>query len=225
MVLYGSIAGVSIGSLFLGGIVPGILMAIGLMAVVFLLARKRQYPRDERLPTAGEVRVDGLATTAWDPIRLRRRTGWVIQETGLFPHFTVARNVGLVPALEWLVQNMRHRTGLACELTIDDPAITLPSAQSTAVFRIVQEALTNVAKHARASRAEVALRRIGGSLEVTVRDDGVGFAVQEPRKPESFGLLGLRERISLLRGTASIDSAPGAGTTIVVTIPLAAEAT
>jgi PAS domain S-box-containing protein len=134
-------------------------------------------------------------------------------------------DLGLVPALEWLAQNMRHRTGLACELTLDDPAITLPPAHSTAVFRIVQEALTNVAKHARASRADVALRRAGASLEVTIRDDGVGFAVEEPRKPESFGLLGLRERISLLRGTASINSAPGAGTTIVVTIPLAAEAT
>jgi PAS domain S-box-containing protein len=134
-------------------------------------------------------------------------------------------DLGLVPALEWLVQNMRHRTGLTCELAIDDPAIKLPAAQSTAVFRIVQESLTNVAKHARASRAEVSLRRIGDSLEVTVHDDGVGFAVEEPRKPESFGLLGLRERISLLRGTASINSAPGAGTTIVVTIPLTAEAT
>jgi PAS domain S-box-containing protein len=134
-------------------------------------------------------------------------------------------DLGLVPALEWLVQNMRHRAGLACELTLDDPAITLPPAQSTAVFRIVQEALTNVAKHARASRAEVSLRKIGDSLEVSVRDDGVGFAVDEPRKPESFGLLGLRERISLLRGTASIASAPGSGTAIVVTLPLATEAT
>ena len=110
--------------------------------------------------------------------------------------------------LRGTMQRIADSQAYSTPATIDDPAITLPSAQSTAVFRIVQEALTNVAKHARASRAEVALRRTGDSLEVTVRDDGVGFAVEEPRKPESFGLLGLRERISLLRGTASINSAP-----------------
>jgi signal transduction histidine kinase len=131
-------------------------------------------------------------------------------------------DLGLVPALEWLVQNMSQRAGLACRLSIDDPAIVLPPAHSTAVFRIVQEALTNVAKHARASHAEVALRRSGDLLEITIRDDGAGFPIDDPRKPESFGLLGLRERISLLRGTASISSAPGSGTTIAVTLPLAA---
>jgi len=130
-------------------------------------------------------------------------------------------DLGLVPALEWLVQNMSQRAGVACDLSLDDPAIALPPTHSTAVFRIVQEALTNIAKHAQASHAEVVLRRRGGVLEITIHDDGVGFATDEPRKPESFGLLGLRERISLLRGTASIASAPGAGTTIVVTLPLA----
>ena len=131
-------------------------------------------------------------------------------------------DLGLAPALEWLVQNMSQRTGLACDFSIDDPAIALPPTHSTAVFRIVQEALTNIAKHARGSHAAVAIRRSGEALEITIRDDGVGFPTDDPRKPESFGLLGLRERVSLLRGTASIQSAPGAGTTIVVTLPLAA---
>jgi signal transduction histidine kinase len=130
-------------------------------------------------------------------------------------------DLGLVPALEWLLQNMSHRAGIACDLSVDDPAIALPPTHSTAVFRIVQEALTNIAKHAQASHAEVVLRRRDVVLEITIHDDGMGFATDEPRKPESFGLLGLRERISLLRGTASIASAPGAGTTIVVTLPLA----
>jgi signal transduction histidine kinase len=129
-------------------------------------------------------------------------------------------DLGLVPALEWLVQSMTQRSGFACDLSIDDPVITLPPAHSTAVFRIVQEALTNIAKHAKASHAVVAIRHAGESLEIAIRDNGVGFAADDPRKPESFGLLGLRERISLLRGTASIDSAPGMGTRIVVTLPL-----
>jgi PAS domain S-box-containing protein len=131
-------------------------------------------------------------------------------------------DLGLVPALEWLVQNMSQRSSVRYEFSIDDPALSLPPAHSTAVFRIVQEALTNIAKHASATRAEVAVRREGNSVHVRVRDDGVGFSVGDPRKPESFGLLGLRERISLMRGSARIDSAPGKGTTIEVELPVPA---
>ena len=131
-------------------------------------------------------------------------------------------DLGLVPALEWLVQNMSQRTSVPCEFTIDDPALALPSAQSTAVFRIVQEALTNIAKHAHAARAEVVVRQHEDAVRVTIRDDGVGFATDDPRKPASYGLLGLRERAALLRGTATIRSEPGAGTTIEVELPLPA---
>jgi len=131
-------------------------------------------------------------------------------------------DLGLVPALEWLVQNMSQRSGIQCEFSTDDPSLTLPPAHSTAVFRIVQEALTNIAKHARASRADVSVRRDGNDVRIVVSDDGVGFATDDPRKPESFGLLGLRERISLLRGTAAIRSVRGTGTTIEVTLPVAA---
>ena len=133
-------------------------------------------------------------------------------------------DLGLVPALEWLVQNMSQRSSVRCQFSIDDPALSLPPAHSTAVFRIVQEALTNIAKHANASHAEVSIRREGDALQVRVRDDGIGFAMDDPRKPDSFGLLGLRERITLLRGSATIESAPGAGTTIAIELPLAANA-
>jgi PAS domain S-box-containing protein len=132
-------------------------------------------------------------------------------------------DLGLVPALEWLAHNMSQRAGIPCDFAIDDPAIALPPAHSTAVFRIVQEALTNIAKHAHATQARIAVRRDGSALAIAIEDDGVGFVPDDPRKPESFGLIGLRERISLLRGTASIRSSPGAGTSIVVTIPLATE--
>jgi signal transduction histidine kinase len=129
-------------------------------------------------------------------------------------------DLGLVPALEWLVQNVAQRTGIECRFAIDDPALALPPAHSTAVFRIVQEALTNIAKHAKAAHAEVDVRQRDGVLSIVVRDDGVGFVPETPREPSSFGLLGLRERTSLLRGTATLRSAPGAGTTLEVTFPL-----
>jgi signal transduction histidine kinase len=131
-------------------------------------------------------------------------------------------DLGLVPALEWLVQNMSQRSGIRCGFSIDDPSLSLPPEQSTAVFRIVQEALTNIAKHAHASHAEVAVRQDRGMVRILVSDDGVGFAVDGSRKPESFGLLGLRERTSLLRGTADIRSEPGAGTTVEVALPVPA---
>ena len=129
-------------------------------------------------------------------------------------------DLGLVPAVEWLVENFTQRTGVPCALAVADPDLDLPAMHSNAVFRIVQEALTNVAKHAQATRVEVAIGRDGDSLVVRVRDDGAGFPPADPRKPNSFGLVGLRERAALLRGKAAITSARGAGTTIEVRIPV-----
>ena len=133
-------------------------------------------------------------------------------------------DLGLVPAIEWLVENFTQRTGVPCALAIADPELDLPGMHSNAVFRIVQEALTNAAKHARATGVEVSIGRDGDRVLVRVRDDGVGFSPQDPRKPNSFGLVGLRERAALLRGEAAITTGAGAGTTIEVRLPLASTA-
>lgn len=128
-------------------------------------------------------------------------------------------DLGLGPALEWLVQGMAQRSGVACTLAMDD-GLDLPQAHSTALFRIVQEALTNIAKHARATEASVEVRRDAARLVVRVRDNGQGFQATDPRKPTSFGLLGLRERVSLLQGELRIESVPDQGTTIEIDLPL-----
>ena len=91
--------------------------------------------------------------------------------------------------------------------------ITLDNERATALFRILQESLTNVARHAGATQVEVSLDRSDGQLTLTVRDNGRGFQTADPRKPNSYGLLGLRERAYLLNGSVNIESAPGAGTT------------
>ncbi len=109
-------------------------------------------------------------------------------------------DLGLVPAVEWLTETFAERTRIPCELAVDDAELDLPSAQATAVFRIVQESLANVAKHARASRVKVAIERRGSDVALSIRDDGAGFSPEAPRKPNSYGLLGLRERASLLGG-------------------------
>ena len=128
-------------------------------------------------------------------------------------------DLGLVPAVEWLVESFTQRTGVACELAVSREALDLPAAHATAVFRTIQESLTNVAKHARASRVEVAVEQADGHLSVSVRDDGVGFSSEEARKPNSFGLLGLRERASLLGGEATISSSQGCGTYVELRLP------
>jgi PAS domain S-box-containing protein len=131
-------------------------------------------------------------------------------------------DLGLLPAVEWLVEDFSQRSGVSCDLEVSDPDLdlTLPDEQATAVFRGIQESLTNVTKHARASRVEVAIGQRNDILTVRVSDNGMGFSADAARKPESYGLLGLRERAALLGGEATISSAPGAGTRVEIRLPV-----
>lgn len=129
-------------------------------------------------------------------------------------------DLGLVPATEWLVQNFIERTGIPCELAIASAELDLSDPLATTVYRLMQESLTNIAKHAKASSVEITLALNDGAIVMSVRDDGVGFSPQDPRKPNSYGLIGLRERVYLLGGTIHIDSAPGLGTTIDIHLPV-----
>lgn len=128
-----------------------------------------------------------------------------------------ALNLGIVPALEWLVADFGRHTASACSLDACCE-IEMGDAQATAVFRIVQESLTNVARHAGANTVTVILARSDHGVEVRIRDDGCGFDAQVLRGG-TFGLLGLRERALVLGATLRIDSAPGRGTLIALTIP------
>jgi len=129
-------------------------------------------------------------------------------------------DLGLVAAAQWLAESFQKRHGIECRLSIEPPEIDLPDPQATAVFRIMQEALANAAKHAHASRIEIELRAQDGEIRLRVHDDGRGFDAAAPRKPTSFGIVGLRERAHLVGGRIAIDTAPGHGTTIEVSIPL-----
>ena len=128
-------------------------------------------------------------------------------------------DLGLVPSLEWLVENFAQRTGIVCDLTIAERELALPKSHATGIFRIVQESLTNIAKHAKAARADIVVEFDRDALVVRIDDDGVGFSPQAPRKAQSFGLFGLRERASLMGGTVTISSAPGKGTSVEVRVP------
>jgi signal transduction histidine kinase len=98
----------------------------------------------------------------------------------------------------------------------------LPPDTALCLFRVAQEALRNVARHARARTAEISLRPVDGGLQLAVQDDGVGFEPARDRERASLGLSSMRERVYLLGGTLDVDSAPGQGTTIVAWVPLKA---
>jgi PAS domain S-box-containing protein len=128
-------------------------------------------------------------------------------------------DVGIVAALEWLAGRLDSNTHIHCNVQVPAYDISLDEAHSIALFRIAQEALTNVARHARADRIDISLDRDGDDYVLRVRDNGVGFDTSVLKR-KSFGLVGIRERVLLLSGTLGIHSRPGAGTEIEVRIPV-----
>lgn len=126
--------------------------------------------------------------------------------------------LGLAPALDWLVQDICGRAGLKYRLDVSLGGVVLDEEFTLAIFRICQEGLTNVVRHARAGRVELEVRRDGEELEVRVCDDGVGIVPEKART--SLGLLGLRERVQGLGGQLNIEGTPGQGSEIRCRFPL-----
>ena len=128
-------------------------------------------------------------------------------------------DLGLAAAVEWQVQEFQARSGIQCTVRLLTREVVASNA-STAMFRIFQETLTNVARHARATRAEVVLEKQRDRLVLLIRDNGRGFDQAVPSLSKSLGLLGMRERAAILGGRLNILSAPGKGTTVTAWIPL-----
>ncbi len=131
-------------------------------------------------------------------------------------------DLGLAAALDWLTQNFSKHTGIATDLVIDDTVAQVPEPIASALYRITQESLTNVAKYAQATAAEIRLERDGAWVQLMVRDNGRGIDAADQDKRGTFGLLGIRERVTLLGGEAEISGEPGRGSEVRVRIPLAA---
>jgi signal transduction histidine kinase len=129
-------------------------------------------------------------------------------------------DLGLSAAVEWQVAQFQRRTGILCEIHDDHGEITLPDHCATAFFRILQESLTNIVRHANATRVTVELRLNGGWLSLRVGDNGCGLAPGGRNKYGSFGLVGIEERILILGGTCAVFSEPGGGTTVMVSAPV-----
>jgi len=125
----------------------------------------------------------------------------------------------LAAALEWLGRDFEARTGLKCTVSVPN-SISLSPQRAIVLFRMCQEALTNVARHAKATRVSIDLVEADNQLTLEVRDNGRGISEQELEGQNSLGLLGLRERAALLGGSATVTGEPGRGTSVVIQVPL-----
>jgi signal transduction histidine kinase len=136
----------------------------------------------------------------------------------------VLDDLGLLAAIEWEAQRFEERSGAACAVTSNVGDRQFPRDLSTAVFRIAQEALTNVARHARATHVAIRLDAApdGRALRLEVRDDGVGISADAARSPSALGLLGMRERARRFGGTVTSRRVPDGGTVVTVEVPLEA---
>ncbi|MCU0836427.1 MAG: PAS domain S-box protein [Chromatiaceae bacterium] len=128
-------------------------------------------------------------------------------------------DLGLEAAIEWLIGQFQRRAKVTCELRVEPEEIEVDGERATAIFRIVQEALTNVARHARATRVGVNLEAEDAGMLLTVWDDGVGLPPGRADALDAFGLMGIRERARDLGGRAEIGDRPGGGTRLRVHIP------
>ncbi len=131
---------------------------------------------------------------------------------------------GLLPALEWQVKEFATQAGIACTLKASMKELELDPEQAAALFRIAQEALTNIAKHAQASAVTVKLTRSRGMLTLKIIDNGRGIHPADRAKPDSFGLRGMTERARALGGTLNLGHAAGGGTEVAIKIRLPASA-
>ena len=131
-------------------------------------------------------------------------------------------DLGLNAAVDWQIAQFRQRTGIQCDLTATHQDIAVSDHCATALFRILQESLSNILRHAEATRVQVVLRVENDWIWMSVGDNGVGVHPSGRQKTGSFGLVGIEERINILGGNFDIHSEPGSGTTIRVAVPMRA---
>ncbi len=177
------------------------------------------------------IEADLLASrTSGRHPRLHARARWTLEQidatiksvrqiiNDLRPHVL---DLGLTAAVDWQIAEFQRRTGIACELVSDGRELHVSDRCATTLFRILQESLTNVSRHARATSVRVELALDEESITMTVSDNGIGLNKGGGQKPGSFGLVGIEERVRILGGKCLITSRPNAGTTVHVAIPVA----
>jgi len=164
----------------------------------------------------------GPATVLEDARSITESTLHTVRDLSHLLHPALLDDLGLAAATEWYLKGFARRHGIRADLLHDRMDERLAPETEAAVYRIIQEALTNVAKHAKATNCRIYLQRLTNTLLVTVEDDGAGFDPAAPHhahETRGLGLVGIRERVSQLGGTVRLESAPGKGTRLTVELP------
>jgi len=174
-----------------------------------LAALARELPAEQREPS---VRIERSLKLVDETIQAVRRIA-----TELRPG--ILDDLGLGAAVEWAAEEFQARTGIKCRMSLPGSDITLDQDSATALFRIFQETLTNVARHADATEVDVTLSRTRDDLSLEVHDNGKGISAEKLAEVRSLGILGMRERALLLGGELAISGAPGKGTKVRVRVP------
>ncbi len=133
---------------------------------------------------------------------------------------SILDHFGLIAAIEWQAGEFQKRTAIRCKVSVDSKDIILEDKLKTAIFRICQEALTNVARHAQASRVDISIRHRGDDMELIVSDNGIGISDERKHNKKSFGLLGIRERANFLGGKVTINGEEKLGTSVKLVVPI-----
>ena len=159
-----------------------------------------------------------------ESITITQQTLRQVRDLSLDLRPSLLDDLGLGPALRWYLERQGARLGLTIDLDDDLRDVRYPAPVETTCFRVAQEAVTNVVRHANAQAVRVALRRNGAQLELVIQDDGAGFDVSAARlrasQGHSMGLLGMEERAALIGGKLAIASSPGCGTTVTAHVPI-----
>ncbi|HRT67877.1 MAG TPA: sensor histidine kinase, partial [Bacteroidota bacterium] len=173
------------------------------------LLLKKRFLREDVL----EKKLNEMMVSIEQTIKTLQRISSQLRPS-ILDHF------GLVAAIEWQAKEFQKQTGLRCKYLIPEDDIELSENKSIAIFRVFQEALTNIARHSKATRVDVSLEVINNNIELKVSDNGIGIKKEILDDPNSLGLLGMKERVNLIGGKISIGSVLNVGTTILINVPI-----
>jgi signal transduction histidine kinase len=171
----------------------------------------------QRLPQDRPLLLDKIQTMS----RLINTTVHTVRRISSELRPKILDDFGPSAAMEWQTNEFKARAGIQCDFRSEPEDILLDQDRSTALFRIFQETLTNIARHAQATKVEAILRKNPATVELTVRDNGVGITAEQSADPKSWGIMGIRERVNSLGGQVTILGVPNQGTTVQVSIPSA----
>jgi signal transduction histidine kinase len=182
-----------------------------------LTALRMEIGRAERAQATGSP---AFTSTMAESKTLVDRMMRMVRDLAMGLRPSMLDDLGLEPALSWQAREFSRRYNVPVDLTVDGELERLPDPQRTCVYRVVQEALTNCAKHAAATEIQVKVVRGRTRLDVSVRDNGVGMASTANHR--GLGLTGIKERVKDINGAATIETSPGGGTVVHITLPVPA---